>query len=82
MAAVQSAAPKHACKILVGNKSDLGKIKVPQQAISTLAGSSKMEYLEVSAKQAFNVSEIFRLAEKHVASRLEAGELKVDSEVQ
>ena len=81
MAKVLQLSPKTSVKLLVGNKSDMNYIKVRQADIDSLAQEAGMEYVEVSAKQAFNVDELFGKIEQGVASKLASGEIKPDSAV-
>ena len=73
--------PKSSLLLLVGNKSDQGRIKVPQARILELASDHRMEFVEVSAKQNFMIGHLFQLAEKHVSGKLLSGELVPNTEV-
>ena len=73
--------PRSSLMLLVGNKSDNGRMLVPQTRIAELAATFRMTYVETSAKQNFQIRYLFQLAENHVSSKLHSGEIVPNPEV-
>lgn len=80
--------PPTSLKVLVGNMSDIGRISVNREDIDSIVRDFDMRYLEVSAKQDFNIrrvvyasSQLFEISEQHVASMVQSGKLVPDQEV-
>lgn len=68
---------------LVGNKIDLeGRRAVSTKEGYDFATEHKMDFLEVSAKQAVNVEEIFNVTARNVLDGIHRGTVDINNEVQ